>query len=180
MTPTNTRTPTPTTTATRTPTQTPTQSPFVACPTSITETNADLPTFNGTYEYYGIGYLNTDDDIVFGTLLGTSYIIYKEVGVSNYIIYTEDSVSTKWRNFNTSDNDPLQNQTITSGGVSYPQAGTTSSGAYLAYPSICETTSTPTATPTNTPTPSSTSAGVVLWNTNTTQWNNENRLWNTI
>jgi hypothetical protein len=39
-------------------------------------------------------------------------------------------------------------------------------------------TPTPTATPTQTPTPSS--AGVVLWNTNTTQWNNENRLWNTI
>jgi hypothetical protein len=42
-------------------------------------------------------------------------------------------------------------------------------------------TPTNTETPTQTPTPSSTGGGAaVLWNTNTTQWNNENRLWNTI
>jgi hypothetical protein len=36
----------------------------------------------------------------------------------------------------------------------------------------------PQATPTPTPTP--TSVVATLWNTNTTEWNNENRLWNTI
>jgi hypothetical protein len=44
-------------------------------------------------------------------------------------------------------------------------------------------TPTPTMTPTNTMTPSQTPSGggaAVLWNTNTTEWNNENRLWNTI
>jgi hypothetical protein len=43
-------------------------------------------------------------------------------------------------------------------------------------------TPTPTPTPTGTPTPTPTPTSVVatLWNTNTTEWNNENRLWNTI
>jgi hypothetical protein len=43
-------------------------------------------------------------------------------------------------------------------------------------------TSTPTSTPTNTPTPSITpsAGGNKLWNTNTTIWENETGLWNTI
>jgi len=36
----------------------------------------------------------------------------------------------------------------------------------------------PQITPSPTPTP--TSVVATLWNTNTTEWNNENRLWNTI
>jgi hypothetical protein len=44
-------------------------------------------------------------------------------------------------------------------------------------------TETPTSTPTNTPTPSITPSGAggnKLWNTNTTNWNNETGLWNTV
>jgi hypothetical protein len=143
-----TRTPTPTPTPTRTPTPTPTQSPYPACPQQITQSNTpSQTTFDGTYAYYGIGYLSEDtEEIILGTLGGVSYIIYREITNSNnYIIYSQEVQATRWRNLrsDTRLEQQLHNITITSGGISYPGQGTTSSGAYLAYPAIC-----PTPTPT--------------------------------
>jgi len=156
-TPTNTATPTPTPsitptktptpTPTKTPTPTPTPSPYPACPQQITQSNSNQSTFNGTYAYYGIGYLSDPlEEITLGTLGGVSYIIYREITNSNnYIIYSQEVQPVRWRNLRTDTqiHQPLHNITITSGGISYPGQGTTSSGAYLAYPAIC-----PTPTPT--------------------------------
>lgn len=46
---------------------------------------------------------------------------------------------------------------------------------------VPQVSSGPVVSPTPNPTPTPTATPIpVLWNTNTTQWNNENRLWNTI
>ena len=83
------------------------------------------------------------------------------------------------------------------GNVYYPNRGLGSNGFYVAYPETCPTptitpsptrtptntpTGTPQVTPTNTATPTSSGvpSGNKLWNTNTTNWENETGLWNTI
>ncbi len=83
------------------------------------------------------------------------------------------------------------------GNVYYPNRGSGLNGFYVAYPEICPTptptpsptrtatptiTASPSGTPTNTPTQTSSGVpgGNKLWNTNTTNWENETGLWNTI
>jgi len=168
-----TATPTNTSTPTRTPTNTPTPSNNAVCNFEIVETNATEPDFNGTYNYFGIGYWDRDNDIiVLGTYLGNSYIIYREGATNNYIIWSPD-FATAWQNVNTGteDTEALNNQTITIGGINYPKAGTTSSGAILTYPSVCTTltpTPTITASQTQTPTPSITASKTPTPTTTTT------------
>jgi hypothetical protein len=149
-------TPTNTITPTRTPTLTPTITPYPVCPQEITQSDSTITTYNGTYQYFGIGYVDDTDSIILGTLGGVSYIVYKEIAVNNYIAYSSEALSTRWRNVDLpgNENDPLNNVTVTSGGLSYPGQGRTSSGAYLAYPAICPT---PTPSVTNTITPTVTS-----------------------
>jgi hypothetical protein len=167
ITPSNSATPQPTTTPTNTgtptntPTVTPTQTKEPVCNASITLSNFSDPTYDGVYEYVNVGYMLT-----FGLTfidgrdyLGEKYIVYKNSVKNSYIAYTVGLLST-WRVANvTSPYNPqdLQSSNLKIGDLNYPEAGTTSSGAYLSYTGICVTvtpTSTPTNTPTNTPTPS--------------------------
>jgi hypothetical protein len=184
ITPTLTRTPTPTVTTTRTPTPTITQTPFAACEFTITETGntGDFTIYNGVYQYLSIGYFDGDSEVLTtgSTYLGSSYIIYRNT-LGHYIVW--DINTNRWRNvISTFDEGRgIQNNTIVVGGLSYPQSGLGNSGQYLAYPSIC--TPTPSITPTQTVTPSitpSSGGGGQLWNTNSTNWDSETGLWNTI
>jgi hypothetical protein len=152
--------PTPSITPTLTPSPTATNN--AVCNYSITLSGYSNPTYDGVYEYNNIGYYSCCFSLNQGLqLFGQSYILYKKPGVNNWIVYS--SITSKWIVIGPSllPANPLEDDTISIGGFNYPQAGTTTSGAYLSYPAICPTltpsaTATPTMTQTNTNTPTNT------------------------
>lgn len=178
ITPTNTPTPsitpsntaTPTITPSTTPTITPTATNNAICNSSITLSGWTNPSFDGVYEYNQIGYWGCCFGIFSGAVGSQSYIVYKKSGINQYIAWSTHIPNATWvltEGLTTAS--ALTTNTLTIGGLNYPQAGTTTSGAYLSYPSVCPTL-TPTTTPTNTPTPSTTPPTVITPNTLNAIW----------
>jgi hypothetical protein len=191
---TQTQTPTVTQTISSTPTNTPTPSvtPNPICLSQIEESGSSFSGFNGTYFYNTIGYFEAStNSFVSGVAPnGNSYVVYINA-LGNRIIIQRNGLQYIWLNQVVPPGltNLLQTVSITDGTYYFPQSGPGSSGTYLTYPTICNPTPTPTITqspsqtPTNTPTPSitpSSGSGGQLWNTNSTNWDSETGLWNTI
>jgi hypothetical protein len=192
QTPTVTQTPTTSETPTPTVTETPTNTPTVT-PT-ITTTPTITPTVSQVYYYYnielcsgGIGLYNkirSSEIIPIGSsvslaALPTCYVVTSlsdssGVAINNWNLYLNCDMCLGITQTPT----PTVTQTIT------PTITQTPTITSTITPTITPTiTDTPTQTPTNTPTPSitpSTGSGGQLWNTNSTNWENETGLWNTI
>ena len=199
---TQTQTPTVTQTISSTPTNTPTPSvtPNPICLSQIEESGSSFSGFNGTYFYNTIGYFEAStNSFVSGVAPnGNSYVVYINA-LGNRIIIQRNGAQYIWLNQVVPPGltNLLQTVSITDGTYYFPQSGPGSFGSYLTYPTICNPTPTPTITPTvtttitNTPTPSitptftPTPSGTpqlipdnCIWNTNNTNWDVEDSLWN--
>jgi hypothetical protein len=155
-------TPTPTTTPTQTPTNTNTPTPSITPTQTNTPTNTQTPTNTST---------NTQTPTNTGTPTQTPT---PSITASQTNTPTPSTTLTATP---TNTPTPTNTQTPTNTRTSTPtQTGTPTNTA--------SPTNTPSITPTNTPTPSITPSGGgggnKLWNTNTTNWENETGLWNTI
>lgn len=161
ITPTATSTPTNTATPTNTTTPSPTATNNAVCNSSITLSGWADPSYDGVYEYNGIGYWGCCFGVYPGATGGQSYMTYKKSGINQYIAWSTAGFPAGWvivpPTFVSASALTTTTNTLTIGGINYPKAGTTTSGAYLSYPSVCPTltpsvtqTSTPTTTPTAT------------------------------
>ena len=173
ITPTNTSTPTNTPTVTQTPTntETPTQTVTPTNTETPTQTPSETPTMTPT---------NTETSTPTPTQTPTTTTTLTATPTS-----TETSTPT-----------PTQTPTQTGSGTPTPtptntetptQTPTvTQTGTNTPTPSPTRPAGTPTSTPTNTQTPTTTNTptpsrpSTKLWNTNSTNWNNETGVWNTI
>jgi hypothetical protein len=183
-TPTQTPTQTPTNTETSTPTVTPTNTETPTNTPSSTPTMTPTQTITPTCGTYTVQYMRSQQqgnkDIRF-TLFDNPDFTGNANAICDYTITGTYDIDGEAINqpYTTIMANNDHNHTYDTGSNI---TGFTVSNVVPVCPCVLvvfnQPTPTPTATPTQTPTPSS--AGVVLWNTNTTQWNNENRLWNTI
>jgi hypothetical protein len=203
-TPTNTETPTPTATETSTPTQTPTATPTPTCPVTTQYLEVELQD-NTKFKLILWNQPNFTspatancDYIISGAAYGSLGTVYygqetifegqhqHQFNLAPVLQPGEIVVAFDVFSYTLSGCPCPVNLILPVGPTPTPTPTVTQTNT----PTVTSTqTSTPTPsitptnteTPTQTPTPSSTGGGAaVLWNTNTTQWNNENRLWNTI
>ena len=204
QTPTNSETPTPTPTVTETPTETPTptvtdtptQTPTPTVTSTITPTITTTPTVTPTvsqvYYYYniqpcggGIGLYNKIRSIPPITI-GSSVSLAPFDPTCYEVVSLTDSSGFSVSNFNpfincnsclgiTQTPTPTITQTITPTITRTPTETPTNTPTISLTPSI-----TPTNTPTPSITPSGGGGGNKLWNTNTTNWDSETGLWNTV
>jgi hypothetical protein len=187
---TDTPTQTPTPTVTDTPTQTPTPTVTSTITPTITTTPTITPTVSQVYYYYnielcsgGVGPYNkirSSEIIPIGSsvklaALPTCYVVTSlsdssGVAINNWNLYLNCDMCLGITQTPT----PTVTQTIT------PTITRTPTQTPTNTPTI---TQSPSQTPTNTPTPSitpSSGSGGQLWNTNSTNWDSETGLWNTI
>jgi hypothetical protein len=196
ITPTSSETPTPTVTPTLTQTPTVTQTPTTSetpTPTvtpTITTTPTITPTVSQVYYYYNIelcsGGVGPYNKIRSSEIIPIGSSVSLAADPTCYVVTSLSDSSLPWvPNWNlylncdmclgiTQTPTPTVTQTIT------PTITQTPTITSTITPTI---TDTPTQTPTNTPTPSitpSSGSGGQLWNTNSTNWDSETGLWNTI
>lgn len=172
-------TPTPTTT----PTATPSATPISACPNQLNVTNTNFPNDgSGTYTRIttfncgnnDFGYGDGFSTISCGSYAGLNYAVWGFQSGSNYYTILWDTIGFSGNRFtfirttgnfygcagfSFTNRTDITTSTNTTGGISYPSAGTFN-GFVISYPSVCPTP-TPTRTPSSTPTltPTSTTTG---------------------